>query len=1092
MVSPSIPIRRFCEEFSTCVSSCSQKEQVIIFSDSTYSHETKMVVQAKDLTPDRVASIIDKYSSNGLMYAFADTDKFCNSVRQRILRNSAAQEDNGTSVVEINKMTTSAILEAYAKTSDLRRVSARATDITYRPMLYIDIDLKDQHELVASTPPAAAAVGKENLGSREAFAKWVVSKASPDEIVSVLNHLVDLDTVQDETEPNMVLYTGHGYHIVYLFPCDGSFPESVDTYKRHYEVFAQEVMQFAGKHVVYDMACSNISRNNRMPFTKNPKSTPKKPVEIIRYNTLLAPSQFLSDILVRAQTKDLSAPATASTNTGSLLELLDMSDKNNNSVNRNGMPDIMRNSLMYSYIKKHITISSILLFLNHDISTIEQTSDKGFVTMKSPTRKGDSNPSFWSRDEMMICQDWGTGDSQDYGSLVMRLLDSEKRRLGLYASLPTTVYEAQYFLFFIAYMNDLHSADQAPVEYKTIFLSSKSDKKGGKKPISPFALEYYKLVLSSFAVLRYAIQRAVAKEKNKEQYGNVTIQILVEYLPKSFYFPFFRKGSFENEASRNNTIAKLFAESILAEQRLIYHIRTSGSQLGVPEVFLIDNNLHVPYSEYYGTAPRVGFSDKEEIDAFIGQRATELGFPAKLITQTVKQRLSTAVRGLASIELLLGKTTHKHSSMGSSVEDALLRIFSLPRTMRFDKSILNSVKESTGRKFIRFSNTNVCYDAPNANHIGATLPTEPDPVMQVAIGSEKQDLILLDRHTQSYMKMPTPLLNKFMEFMDDGENKFKRIIAYFVSHMLYDPAGDSRAVFLVGDGSNGKSVLAGVFERLLGKDEIMTVADINSLSAKTNEGAQARANVYNKLVNITPDASGEDLGSIFKTLVTGEPVPVKVLYRQPEDVYPKSSHIINTNRIPQLTGEATAFKRRVLYCQLTNIVHPKDVVPNLHDKIVSQEGPGIWHKIITASRINRLSIENKGVDMFVTPDMIGNMEERLLATNGLYEFIDSCFHIDKTYGGKLTAKTFIKAYNMSYIGSSDSRMWVSEKYHIAEINQFIRMKIKALDKANLFTPSMLQKGLKYRSNTIGLPMAYLYITADMMERTYNYDSREKK
>jgi putative DNA primase/helicase len=88
---------------------------------------------------------------------------------------------------------------------------------------------------------------------------------------------------------------------------------------------------------------------------------------------------------------------------------------------------------------------------------------------------------------------------------------------------------------------------------------------------------------------------------------------------------------------------------------------------------------------------------------------------------------------------------------------------------------------------------------------------------------------------------------------------------------------EEKALILYGTGANGKSVFFEVVNALLGAENVSSY----SLQSLTNDNGYFRAKLANKLVNYASEINGNLEASIFKQLVSGEPVEARLPYGQP-------------------------------------------------------------------------------------------------------------------------------------------------------------------------------------------------------------------
>ena len=161
----------------------------------------------------------------------------------------------------------------------------------------------------------------------------------------------------------------------------------------------------------------------------------------------------------------------------------------------------------------------------------------------------------------------------------------------------------------------------------------------------------------------------------------------------------------------------------------------------------------------------------------------------------------------------------------------------------------------------------------------------------------------------------------------------------FTNHLKLE-----KALFLYGDGGNGKSVVQEVITKLLGKENTSSVS-IGKLTKDPNTIILIEGKLMNycseneKTLNIT----------MFKTLVSGEPVLGKKLYSDVRTVSNYAKLMFNMNSLPDIKDESQSFVRRLLILKFDK--KPKRVDPELHFKIIADELGGIFNRVLSAMTV---------------------------------------------------------------------------------------------------------------------------------------------
>ena len=167
---------------------------------------------------------------------------------------------------------------------------------------------------------------------------------------------------------------------------------------------------------------------------------------------------------------------------------------------------------------------------------------------------------------------------------------------------------------------------------------------------------------------------------------------------------------------------------------------------------------------------------------------------------------------------------------------------------------------------------------------------------------------------------------------------------------------EEKALILYGTGANGKSVFFEVVNALLGTDNVSSY----SLQSLTNDNGYFRAKLANKLVNYASEINGKLETSIFKQMVSGEPVEARLPYGQPFILKQYAKMIFNVNELPKDVEHTNAYFRRFLIIPFDVTIPPHEQDKNLHTKIIEKELSGVFNWVLQG--LNRLLEQKKFSD----------------------------------------------------------------------------------------------------------------------------------
>jgi len=226
-----------------------------------------------------------------------------------------------------------------------------------------------------------------------------------------------------------------------------------------------------------------------------------------------------------------------------------------------------------------------------------------------------------------------------------------------------------------------------------------------------------------------------------------------------------------------------------------------------------------------------------------------------------------------------------------------------------------------------------------------------------------------------------PRFKKFLaEVMEDKED-LQTIILEFMGYGLVqeDPSFGEKALFLSGEGQNGKSVLMDVIERLAGEDNCSNVL------MQQFENEQTRYLIRNKLFNISSESSSGSLhnSAYFKTIVTGEKLVVKKVFAPPFTIKPMAKLILSCNSLPTSKDQTKGLIRRLLIVPFKVSFEGKNKIPGpVLRASLYEELPGIFNLAVKAYK----EMKKRGEFTFSDSSQ-EEIEDFKKMNNPLYEWV---------------------------------------------------------------------------------------------------------
>ena len=196
-----------------------------------------------------------------------------------------------------------------------------------------------------------------------------------------------------------------------------------------------------------------------------------------------------------------------------------------------------------------------------------------------------------------------------------------------------------------------------------------------------------------------------------------------------------------------------------------------------------------------------------------------------------------------------------------------------------------------------------------------------------------------------------PLFQSYLnKVLPDIERQ--KVLAEFLGFVFIKNGNNSvkeeKALILYGNGANGKSVFFEIVNALLGAENVCSY----SLQSLTDTTGYFRAMIANKLVNYASEINGNLETSIFKQLVSGEPVEARLPYGKPMQIKQYAKLIFNCNELPKEVEHTNAYFRRFLIIPFDVTIPEAEQDKQLHTKIIESELSGVFNWVLEG--LNRL------------------------------------------------------------------------------------------------------------------------------------------
>lgn len=179
-----------------------------------------------------------------------------------------------------------------------------------------------------------------------------------------------------------------------------------------------------------------------------------------------------------------------------------------------------------------------------------------------------------------------------------------------------------------------------------------------------------------------------------------------------------------------------------------------------------------------------------------------------------------------------------------------------------------------------------------------------------------------------------PEFDWFLMELFDNEDDIIRVYQ-MIGYCLVRDYPIHRAFMLIGEGSNGKSVLLKVITELLGRE------NVSHLSLQQLETEKFALNALEgKFANIYADLSSTELKTTgkFKNLTSGDPILVEKKFGGTYSLRNTAKFLFSCNQLPAAHDDTDAYYRRWLLIPFTKqFIDGVNADPNKIDKLITEE-----------------------------------------------------------------------------------------------------------------------------------------------------------
>jgi len=278
---------------------------------------------------------------------------------------------------------------------------------------------------------------------------------------------------------------------------------------------------------------------------------------------------------------------------------------------------------------------------------------------------------------------------------------------------------------------------------------------------------------------------------------------------------------------------------------------------------------------------------------------------------------------------------------------------------------------------------------------------EIGPKKQILRRHNSKDFITYQLNFDYNQESLSPL---FFEYLNRvlPNNELQDILAEYLAYVFIKPSTLKleKTLLLYGTGANGKSVFFEIVNALLGAENISSY----SLSNLTNENGYFRAMIADKLLNYASEISGKLETSIFKQLVSGEPVEARLPYGNPFTLTNYAKLIFNCNELPKEVEQTHAYFRRFLIVPFNVEIPEKEQDKELSKKIIDKELSGIFNWVLKG--LNRLLAQKNFTKSKAVSDQLDQYKKQ---SDSVLMFLED-EGFEKSHSEKIESKVLFNLY----------------------------------------------------------------------------------
>ncbi|MCK5604623.1 hypothetical protein KAR91_22230 [Candidatus Pacearchaeota archaeon] len=231
---------------------------------------------------------------------------------------------------------------------------------------------------------------------------------------------------------------------------------------------------------------------------------------------------------------------------------------------------------------------------------------------------------------------------------------------------------------------------------------------------------------------------------------------------------------------------------------------------------------------------------------------------------------------------------------------------------------------------------------------------------------------------------------RFMQYLNEVFLEDKEIIEFIqeaVGYAFHKKLPIPAIFFLIGIGSNGKSVFIDIITSLYGESNTSSI----SLNSLTNE--YYLLELHNKMINVSSETPTKRQFSsdIIKQIVAGDMVTGRQPHQLPKKFKPYAKHYLAMNETPSLEDNTHGMNRRIYLIEFPKVFSKEEMDTDLTQKLLN-ELPGIFNWALEGYR----RLKDREFKFNESKSMVVAKHNYQNKVDSVYSFINDKLDISET------------------------------------------------------------------------------------------------